>query len=215
MLNYWSVPRAWPNLTCAVIASGASLTKEDVDFLAYRMPVIAVSDAWKLCPSAKYLYSCDAKWWQYHDGVPEYRGTKVGLDSKITYPDVKLLRMRTKPNPRGSKYSPIILDEGLDDDPRFLRTGCNSGYQAINLAYHLGANRIILLGFDMKGSHFFGEHPEEIRPGGTGSPFALWIAKFKTLADAFQERGIKVINCTPDSALPWFEKRDLRDVEGL
>ena len=100
--------------------------------------------------------------------------------------------------------------EGLEDSPNGLRTGANSGYQAINLAVHLGARRIILLGYDMKPSngrsHWFGEHPDRVDP-----PYSTMLASFPSLVDPLRKRGVEVINCTPDSALDVFPKMDLKD----
>ena len=94
-----------------------------------------------------------------------------------------------------------------------IHYGSNSGYQALNIAVLMGATRIILLGFDMKRvqgkSHFFGEHPKGLS---NGDGYGLFIEKFQTAVDLPKEAAIEVLNCTPDSALPWFEKRDLREV---
>lgn len=39
----------------------------------------------------------------------------------------------------------------------------NSGVFAIRVARYLGARKIILLGFDGHGSHYFGEHPSPLK----------------------------------------------------
>jgi hypothetical protein len=80
-----------------------------------------------------------------------------------------------------------------------LRTGSNSGYQAINLAVHLGAARIILLGYDMKGTHFFGKHRD-----GSVPPFQACLRLFPTLVKPLAALGIPVINATRSTALTTF-----------
>ena len=40
--------------------------------------------------------------------------------------------------------------DGLEPRPTGVRTGGSDGYQAINLAFHFGVKRIVLLGYDMK-----------------------------------------------------------------
>jgi hypothetical protein len=86
---------------------------------------------------------------------------------------------------------------GIDTDPTSLRTGSNSGYQAIGLAIHFGATRILLLGYDMRGEHFFGKHPD-----GSAPPFALCLSKFATLVEPLQKLGVTVINCSRKTAIP-------------
>lgn len=198
MATWWRVPRDYAGQTCVILATGASLTQKDVDYAAARAPVIAISDAWRLCPQAFCLYSCDAKWWRYHQNVPQYKGLKVTLDDSLAFPDVLCLKWR-----REEGWS------GFDDDPEYLRTGKNSGYQALHLAAHFGFSRIILLGYDMRGEHFFGKHPKELD---VDTPFSEFIDAFKTIVEPLKERGVEVINCTPGSALPWFEKKHLKEV---
>lgn len=94
--------------------------------------------------------------------------------------------------------------EGFDDRPTHLRTGQNSGFQAVHLAAHLGAKRILLFGFDMherNGKHFFGPHPPEIE---LDSPYQDFLNYFKSSAAQFKLRGFEIINCTPGSALKCF-----------
>ena len=188
----------WRGETAVVIATGPSLTAEQVDRIRGRARVIAVSDAWRLAPWADVLYSCDAKWWHHHRNAQKFAGLKVGLTDCITFPAVRLMRHR--------------LRDGFDADPGYLATGANSGYQAVHLAAHFGASRIVLLGFDMREtqrSHFFGDHPPGLK---RESPYATWIERFRTLAAPLRGRGVEVINCTPGSALDAFPAGELDEV---
>jgi hypothetical protein len=102
-------------------------------------------------------------------------------------------------------------ERGLENDSTGLRTGRNSGYAAINLAVHLGATRIVLLGYDMRGhkqQHFFGQHPPRLR---SSTPYASFVACFSTLVEPLRQRGVEVLNCTPGSALGMFRRAALRD----
>lgn len=82
--------------------------------------------------------------------------------------------------------------------------GGNSGYQAVNLAYILGAKTILLLGFDMHGDHYFGQHQKPLR---NGSPFNLFIESFKTIT-----KDVEIINCTRHSALHCFPEMSIDHV---
>jgi hypothetical protein len=198
-----SVPRRWPGETVVCIGTGPSLTAEDVNAVRGQARVIAVNDAYRLAPWADALYACDVQWWKWHHGVPSFTGEKWSLKvsgwrhASARYPDVQLLTNTGK--------------TGLETDPTGLRTGKNSGYQAINLAVHYGAKRIVLLGYDMKlgatGAHFFGEHPGHRR-----GPYRTFIPCFSTLVAPLHRLGVEVINCTRDTALDAFPKAPLAQV---
>jgi hypothetical protein len=96
--------------------------------------------------------------------------------------------------------------KGLSTEPKCLSTGNNSGYAAINLAYHLGAKVIVLLGLDMKLSaercHVHSPHP------------ALFLQRyidnmlpmFDSLVEPLAAAGVAVVNAGPDSAIECFPK---------
>jgi hypothetical protein len=126
------------------------------------------------------------KWTQVHNDAARKFAQELGL--------------HTKPGAGRS---------GLGRDK--IHHGGNSGYQAINLAYLLGATRIILLGYDMssaKGQHFFGSHPPSMANGN----YKDYIPRFDGLAKDLDREGVEVINCTPDSALTQFVKCDLEAI---
>lgn len=102
--------------------------------------------------------------------------------------------------------------QGLGTDGALNMLG-NSGFQAIQLAYLFGARRILLLGFDMRlGSK--GErhhHPDHPAPCVQEQLFAEWIHKAEQLAKDLKAADCEVINCTPGSALPWFQMATLEE----
>lgn len=190
------VRRLWPGSTIVCIGSGPSLTASDVDFCCGKARVIAVNNAVFLAPWADALYACDSKWWHWHKGVLTFHGQKYALDARVRtrWPDITVLR-------NGGV-------SGLEVDPSALKTGHNSGYQAINLAVHLGAIKIVLLGYDMKPDgkryHFFGEHPDRVPP-----PFRHMIDKFETLVEPLAGLGIEIVNATRHTALNCFPRLPL------
>jgi hypothetical protein len=208
---YASVERVWPGETFVCVGTGPSLTARDVDFCRGKARVIAINDAYKLAPWADVLYACDNKWWgwadknykgqhpTFHSCTAHTTGHKYGLKP---YPGVRLLR--------GNEPG---LDYGLSLDPGVLRTGFNSGYQAINLAVLFGAVRVVLLGYDMRvdkkraRDHFFGQHPDHTVPA-----VGACLTAFKTLVKPLQHAGVEIINCTPGSALQSFSMRSLAEV---
>jgi hypothetical protein len=164
-----------------------------------------------MAPWADHLYACDPGWWDRHKDL-EFDGRKWSQSENWTpeqieaFPDIT--RLISRP------------DKGICTEPGVINTGSNSGFQAINLAYHLGAKRIILLGFDMKltggKSHWFGDHPlpENAPPGSKMpiSPYGDFIKAFQTIPPQLPDLGIEIINCTRSTALDCFPKKLLKSV---
>jgi hypothetical protein len=198
----------WKNKTVVCMASGPSLRFYQT-MVTGQWKVIAVNDAYKLAPWADILYACDRQWWEWHSGCPEFKGYKLQH------------RHREEDKPHSTRLEPypgidcIVSDgtSGFSNTMDTIRTGGNSGYQALHMAIQLGAARIILLGYDMKPqvdkSHFFGEHPN-----GRGADYRYekWIKEFPALQTEAVNRGIKIYNCSPDSALECFEKIDIDEL---
>ena len=78
----------------------------------------------------------------------------------------------------------------------------------MNLALHLGAAKIVLLGYDMERDgtkeHWFGSHPVKIP-----SPYKKFIQHFDQVAPMLKRMGIDVVNCTRRTALKCFPKQPL------
>lgn len=186
----------WKGEVAVCVASGPSLDTDDIAYAKERARIIAINDNYILAPFADVLYACDLQWWDWHKGVPEFAGTRWTQDPVAA-------------EKYSLNYIRGIDSPGLSTDPEILHTGSNSGYQAINLAYLLGAKRIILLGYDMKFSscglsHWFGDHPNLVR-----SNYDRWLSGYQTIADQCL---VEVINCTRDTALECFPKSDIRNV---
>jgi len=192
----------WPGETVAVLATGPSLSVQDVARLRGQVRVVAVNDAITLAPWADVLYSSDARWWRRYQGVPDYLGPKFSIGRS---------RGRADAIP-GLPEVQVLLHTGMDGLEREatgLRSGEHSGYAAINLAVHLGARRILLLGYDLgtpaQGlSHFFGSHPPGL-PETTAVQYARFRDHYRGLAVELMALGIEVWNCTLTTRLPYFQ----------
>jgi hypothetical protein len=195
---YTRVPRLWPGGTILCVASGPSLTAEDVAYCRGKVDAtIVINTSYRMVPWAEALYAADEHWWQWHKGVPAFEGVKFSVSHGAAKYGVSILRNA------GS--------DGLEQSPDGLKTGRNSGFQAINLAVHFGATRIVLLGYDLQNgpngkTHWHGDHPH-----GQPSPFGVFREKFQTLVEPLKDLGIEVVNCTPGSALKAFPQRPLRE----
>jgi hypothetical protein len=202
--TYYEVPRLWPGETFVCVASGPSLRKEDVEYVRGRARVIAVNNNYILAPWADVLYACDARWWRWFwepnpknqgFGAKDFAGLKFTLTSPV-WPGCRLLK-----NMGGA---------GLEVKPHGLRTGRNGGYQAINLAAHLGAARILLLGYDMQRTwgrnHWHADHPTNMR-----SPLGDFVKFFDGLAEGLQKAGIEAINCSRETAIEAFPRMPIEE----
>lgn len=202
-----TVPRLFPHATIAILATGPSLTAEDCDVVRDKARVIAVNDSHLLAPWADVLFSSDRTWWRHYKGVPGFKGLRYGIGSAPG-----------KANPfHGLEDVQVLRNTGylgLELEPTGLRNGRNSGFAAINLAVHLGAARILLLGYNLgyrRGrAHWFGDHPVGLTQN--ESNYAAFRANFDSLVEPLQALGVEVINCTPETSLTAFPTADLRDV---
>lgn len=192
------VERLWPNATVVCLASGPSLTREDVDYCNGKAKVIAINTTITLAPWADAFHACDLRVWQWHrQHLLTYQGLRFSLDAAASEFGATVLR-------NGGVW-------GLSADPTALSTGRNSGYQAINLSVLLGASRVILVGYDMQRGpdgekHWHGEHPNRTEP-----PYASCIAAFKTLVEPLKAAGVDVVNCSRLTALEMFPRLSLEE----
>lgn len=176
-----------------------------------------------LAPFADVCYFADGRWWEWHDkGIArptlgltaeqvrqrfqEFQGVKVSIQGnenfKVMDRSVFILR---NADGAGGEW------DVLCNEPNGLATGRNSGFQSINLAWLAGAARILLLGYDMKGSaqrmHWFGDHPVMTSPG----VLSIFIDGFNKLAKR-KPAGLEIINCSADTALACFPRASIESV---
>ena len=111
---------------------------------------------------------------------------------------------------------------GLSTDPNYIHWGHGSGYELLGIAYHYGVREFVLIGYDLKYNsdydgfkkqaggdrHYFGEYPPELQHwtkyniGPNGELNGL-LELYRTI------EGVRIINCSPGSALDFFEVGDL------
>lgn len=181
------IPRVWAGKTVAILASGPSMSQAVADKVrADRLPAIVVNTTFRLAPWADLLYGADASWWKNTAGALQFAGLKFSCE-----PVLGILNLRNAGK------------TGYSDDATCIHTYGNSGAQAIQIAAKGGAARILLHGFDMRGSHWHGEHPKPLRSTSAGT-LDGWVKSMETLAAELAQRSVQVVNCTPGSALKCF-----------
>ena len=195
-------------MTVVCLATGPSLTQADVDACRNIGRVVAVNDAHRLAPWADALYSSDRYWWTHHKGVPRFMGQRCGIEHTPGRADKRLMKL-------GVMVFRNTGHEGVETAPDGLRTCANnSGGAALNLAVHLGAKRVILLGYDMgygasEKRHFFGDHPVGLS---NQHNFPAWRRAFDTMVEPLKALGIEVLNCSRVTALSAFPVVQLESV---
>lgn len=92
--------------------------------------------------------------------------------------------------------------------PETFKTYGNSGAGAISLAILGGAKRVLLLGYDSQRTygkvHHHGDHPKGL---GNAGAMHKWPAQFAKLVE--ENKHIKIINCSRETALTCFPRGDL------
>lgn len=191
-----SVEPIWKGETVFIIGGGPSLKNFNWESLRTKK-TIAINKAFYAYPHADILYFTDGRFYNwYKDDIDLFKGEKYTITpgSASVTADVKILK-------RGQKL-------GLSKEKNMLSHGNNSGYAAINLAYLLGAKRIVLLGYDMTNdgtkSHFHDGYPVNMTSNSTYTN--TFIPAFDSLAPLLKNSGIQVYNACEWSMLRAFPK---------
>lgn len=183
---------------CVVVASGPSLTADDVNYCRDRAAMIVVNDNYKLAPWADVLYAADPEWWDHHRGAPGFNGLRLTQDAGAA--------RRWRLN-----YVESIDRPGFSLEPGVIHRGDNSGFQALNLAVLWECSPIVLLGFDMKMAgrkrHWFGDHPGEMNKA---SPYGLFASAFNEAAQ--RHPGFKIWNASRETALECYPRAALHEL---
>lgn len=166
--------------TWAILASGPSMSQEVADSVR-GLNVIAISNTYELAPWADVLVSNDRRWWMNYSDALKFQGEKYcGLCIDA---------------PKGvTKFHGAI-------------SGSNSGLLALMVAVKKGAKRILLFGYDMGGSHYFGDHAH-----GLPNPSQKRFESFKKQFAGYKPSGVQIINCTPGSALKCYPFGDAKEL---
>ena len=195
----WSVPLgAWKGETAFILGGGPSLKGFDAECLRGKGRIIAVNDAGlHLAPWADVLFWADRRWLDWnHDKLGLHTGAwkvtrswpHLPLPHKVHWLDFKPKILSTSPTALG---------------------GICGGSSALNLAFLLGADPIVLLGFDMRPGNWHSNHRKPPAPGQHANKF---IPTLTAMAPEIAAHGVRVLNATPGSALECFPMVDIEAV---
>lgn len=188
-----------------IYGGGPSLNQADIDYAKTRFKRIACNDAFLLDPECDVLCWCDSRWYLWNNKeLHKHRG-----QWRITWKHV--------PQITGAGNILILKQLNpppwLHEDPGIIVAN-NTGQGALQLAYHFGAKRILLLGFDMRRidnqMNWHQRHKQSTDPARMRD---IFMPAIQRLGKELARKGVEVINCTPNSALTCFPYRDLREIE--
>ena len=144
----WKAPKLFAGRVVSIVGGGPSLgvTANKHALLAARdqfpdMGWIAVNNSYKLSTWAHILHFADTEWWRWN------------MDHVLkTWPEDRIITTATSDvthvnHPRVMRFWRDRNE--FTTDPAKLH-GWDSGTQAVNLAFHLGAAKIVLWGIDME-----------------------------------------------------------------
>lgn len=167
-----------------LLAPGPSMSQALADSVRDQR-VVAINNVYELAPWADALAANDLSWWRKHPEAKQFAG---------------------------GKYSANRIGGGVDQVRSPLVTSCsNSGVLALEVAKRQGATRILLLGFDFHGTHYFGKYTN----GCTNTqPRRRLVHQQQFSRWARANKGIEILNCTEGSALQGFPMVRLDDELG-
>lgn len=193
MTDYWTVPPCWNGETIYILAGGPGLDLVDLERLKGSR-VIAINFSFLKVPWADVVYGTDENFW-------------VAMVDDVS---ASALKVTVAP---GAPDGVLKLENtglcGLEEKPTGLRIGWTSTYAAINLAFHFGARRIVLMGMDMKvadGRTHWSGYPRADARMKSDPDFCrkYLMPNFDSLVAPLAAREVEVLNATIGSALTCF-----------
>ncbi len=173
-------------MNAVIIAPGESLTQEQCDAVRGVAPCIAIGDAYRLAPWCDAIVATDRAWWRER-------------------PEAKAMRCR--------RFSAAKVEDVEHMAGEFVSTQSSSGALGLVVAeQHFGMRRGLMIGFDNRGTHFFGPHTGKLK-NTDALRFKTFGHQFTHLRNHFRLVGIEVKNATPGTALTAFKTCTLE--EGL
>jgi hypothetical protein len=201
-----SIPEIWPDSTVFILGGGPSLLESNLDLIKDKN-VLGVNQAYKLGDWVDVNYSGDYRWYTWNrKELKKYKGLSI-----TSYPTNNI-------NKDIINVGRLSIDGISNKNNNSICWNGNSGASAINVAYWLGAKRIILLGFDMKrqGQKFNWHNDYPTIPGRKKnsrlkSPYRQFLKCWEQIKKDADKLGIQILNATPSGNLNIFPRVRLEE----
>lgn len=142
-VKIWKVPELWPESTVFIIGGGPSTKNEDFSGIHNRR-VIAANHSFKFGNWVDLTICCDYRRWdEMEPDIVKHPGLVVVPAEPLKYPRFSKMKANM----------PLYIKtfkKGWSTKRDTIARNRNTGTGAINLAYLLGAVKVVLIGFDMK-----------------------------------------------------------------
>ncbi len=197
----WTIPPIWTDETVFIIGGGPSVNEAPLH-LIYERRVIGVNSAFELGSWIDVCWFGDMRWFEWNAKKLRYFG---GL--KLTCANSAFPKGECWP---GVHHVKRENKRGIwSRTPNKVYWNNNSGASAINLAYHLGAKKIVLIGFDMKmvnGEHNYHNSHKPHHTPKSNIYQERFIPRFNVIKQDATRLGLQIINTSMNSALEVFDK---------
>lgn len=229
----WKIPKIWEGGECWIIGGGPSMPRQfgipeslveevlnkdkpPAEYGPYLTPihdkhVLGINAAFMLGTWVDIVLFGDAGFYFKHKkALDVFPNVKVACSPELRR-SRKVYQLKHSPRDGGKPL-------GITKRPYHLSWNMNTGAAGINLAYHLGAKRIFLLGFDMTLGPYDTQHWHSVhRPRGSRIhpkklPFQKHLRGFPEIASDAKRLGVEIINVSPDSAIRDLPKVSLKEV---
>lgn len=202
-MQLWTCQPEWQGQSCFILAGGSSARELDLRLLKGRKVIVINSSVFSY-PDADFLYFTDSHWWYHYHVFNEIKAFKgrIVTTSPARMPDHVLKMQKVKP------------DCGLTLNRNSLAVQYNSVTASLNLAYHLGAVRIGLIGADnCPGEDGVMYHHRPHPPNWNYKPghFDLQRDELAKTRKPLKRAGIELANISPISRLDFWPTKTLEE----
>lgn len=232
----WVVPKMWEGGECWIIGGGPSMPREfgvpedviqgvlsgELPFSAYspflspihNKHVIGVNAAFMLGTWVDILFFGDGGFYFANmEAIHEFPKQRISCHANL----------KKRKDVFGVKFVEVYgkTPVGICQKPNRVAWNLNTGGASISLAYHLGVEKIYLLGFDMQLDENNMQHwhrhyprnkdPKKVRKG-KSLPFYRHLHGFHAIARDAEKLGLEIINVSPNSKIENFKRVKLSDV---
>ena len=128
------IPRKYEGETVVILATGPSLSEEQVNYVKGKARVITVNNSYQLAPWADIHVACNDNWWYYY-----WKNDEVLRNMNAD----KYTRYQHQADEFGITFIDSIVKDGLSKDPSVIHINKGSGPIAINIATLSGFKIII------------------------------------------------------------------------
>jgi hypothetical protein len=211
MIPHWPIPQLFAAATIVILGGGPSLLNILKGRQIRGCPVIGINDAFTLGDWVTMCFFGDARWYWWHEiELRQYHNLKVTCDRRLKDEKTPSLQRKSVDDP-DLRVIECANGKGICRQKGKVFFNSSSGGASINLAWHLGAKRIFLLGFDMRRIDGRPNWHERVLPK-SNKPYTKFIEPFNFIAKDAKKLGLEIINCTPGSLLTQFSYVNFEDI---